>query len=119
MPGHEAFLEPASRKGISYEGRSGWANDYITNWTSSEGYPWWPVDVVKPGRFEVTLMYVCAKENVGVKVRAEIGGAGVEGVVSAAHDPKPIPSPDRVATEVDGSTPVMPSVTASKASILP
>ena len=96
LPGHEAFLEPASRKGISYEGRSGWANDYITNWTSTEGYPWWPVEVVRDGSFEVTLMYVCAKENVGVKVRAEISGKSAEGIVSEAHDPKPIPSPDRV-----------------------
>ena len=96
LPGHEAFLEPTARKGISYEGRSGWANDYITNWTSDGAYPWWPVEVVRPGRFEVTLMYICAKENVGVKVRAEIGGAGIEGVVSKAHDPEPIPSPDRV-----------------------
>ena len=97
LPGHEALLEPASMKGISYEGRSGWANDDVTNWTSTEGYPWWPVEVVRSGRFEVTLMYVCAKENVGVKVRAEIGGASVEGIVSKAHDPDPIPSPDRVA----------------------
>jgi arylsulfatase A len=96
LPGHEALLEPTARKGISYEGRSGWANDYITNWTSTEAYPWWPVEVVKDGRFEVTLMYVCARENVGVKVRTEIGRAGVEGVVSKAHDPEPLPSPDRV-----------------------
>ena len=96
LPGHEAFLQPASRKGISYKGRAGWANDYVTNWTSTEAYPWWEVEVVKAGRFEVTLMYICSKENVGVKVRVEIGGKSVEGVVSKAHDPDPIPSPDRV-----------------------
>ena len=27
LPGHEAFLEPTSGSGISYEGHSGWAND--------------------------------------------------------------------------------------------
>jgi arylsulfatase A len=96
LPGHEAFLEPPSKQGISYRGRSGWANDYVTNWTGTEAYPWWPVDVVKAGRFEVTLMYVCAKENVGVKMRVEIGGKSLETVVSKAHDPEPIPSPDRV-----------------------
>jgi hypothetical protein len=96
LPGHEAFLEPASGKGISYEGRSGWANDYVTNWTSTEAYPWWPVEVVRPGRFEVTLMYVCAEQNVGAKVRVEMGGTGIEGVVSKAHNPESLSSPDRV-----------------------
>ena len=96
LPGHEAFLEPPSRKGISYRGRSGWANDYVTNWTSTEAYPWWLVEVVGAGRFEVTLMYICSKENVGAKVRVEMGGESLEGVVSRAHNPDPIPSPDRV-----------------------
>jgi arylsulfatase A len=96
LPGHEAFLEPPSKQGISYKGRSGWANDYVTNWTSTEAYPWWPVEVVEAGRFEVTLMYVCAKENVSVKVRVEIGDENLDGIVSKAHDPEPIPSPDRV-----------------------
>jgi arylsulfatase A len=96
MPGHEAFLEPSTRKGISYQGRSGWANDYVTNWTNAQAYPWWEVDVVRPGRYEITLMYVCALENVGVKVRVEIGDKSIEGVVSKAHNPAPIPSPDRV-----------------------
>jgi arylsulfatase A len=96
LPGHEAFLEPASRQGISYKGPSGWANDYVTNWTSTEAHPWWPVEVVGAGRFEVMLMYVCAEENVGGKVRVEVGGKSLEAVVSKAHDPEPIPSPDRV-----------------------
>jgi len=96
LPGHEAFLEPPSRKGISYKGRSGWANDWVTNWTSTKAYPWWEVEVVGAGRFEVTLMYICSKENVGAKVRVEIGGESLEGIVSKAHNPDPIPSPDRV-----------------------
>ena len=96
LPGHEAYLEPPSKKGISYKGRAGWANDWVTNWTSTEAYPWWEIEVVRPGRFEVTLMYICSKENVGVKVRVEIGGKSLEGVVSKTHDPAPLPSPDRV-----------------------
>ncbi len=96
LPGHEAYLEPPSKKGISYKGRAGWANDWVTNWTTTEAYPWWEVEVVRTGRFEVTLMYICSKENVGVKVIVEIGGKSLEGVVSRAHNPDPIPSPDRV-----------------------
>ena len=96
LPGHEAFLEPLSKKGISYKGRAGWANDYVTNWRSIEAYPWWEIEVVESGRYEVTLMYICSKENVGVKVRVETSGESLEGVVSKVHNPAPLPSPDRV-----------------------
>ena len=96
LPGHEAYLEPLSREGISYNGRAGWANDWVTNWTSTQAYPWWDIEVKNPGRFEVTLMYICSKENVGVKVRVEAGSESLEGVVKKEHNPDHIPSPDRV-----------------------
>lgn len=96
MPGHEAFLEPPNREGISYLGRAGWANDWITNWTDTEAYPSWEVEVVRNGAYEISLMYVCKEENVGARVRVEVGGQSVEGVVEKAHDPEPIPSPDRI-----------------------
>jgi len=96
MPAHEAFLEPPNREGISYVGRAGWANDWITNWTDTEAYPSWEVEVVRNGTYEISLMYVCKGENVGAKVRVEVGGQSVEGVVEKAHDPEPIPSPDRI-----------------------
>ncbi len=95
MPGHEAFLEPADRKTISYVGRSGWANDYVTNWTSTDAYPYWEVDVVRGGTYEIEIRYVCASEDVGAKVRVEIGGESLTGEVSEAHDPPIIESPDR------------------------
>ena len=96
LPGHEAFLHPPGRVGISYVGRSGWANDWVTNWTSTDAYPYWEVDVVRGGRYEITLMYVCPEEDVGAKVCVEVGGKRVEGVIQKPHDPDPIPSPDRV-----------------------
>jgi arylsulfatase A len=71
-------------------------HEAVTNWTSIEAYPWWEVEVVGAGRFEVTLMYICSKDNVGTKVMVEIGGKNLEGVVSRAHNPDSIPSPDRV-----------------------
>lgn len=96
LPGHEAILEPQNRDGISYHGRAGWANDWITNWTRIEAYPFWEVDVVRGGRYEITLLYTCPPENVGAKLSVEVGGGSIEGVVKNAHDPDPIPSPDRV-----------------------
>ena len=96
LPGHEAFLEPNNRQGISYFGRSGWANDWITNWTSTSAYPFWEVEVVRPGQYEITLMYVCPKQDIGARLRVEIGGKYLDGQIKNAHDPQPIPSPDRV-----------------------
>jgi arylsulfatase A len=96
LPGHEAFLHPAPKQGISYKGDNGWANDWITNWTDTGAYAWWPLRVVKPGRFEATLMYVCPRENLGTKLRVEFGGTVLEAVVDKVHDPDPLPSPDRV-----------------------
>jgi arylsulfatase A len=96
LPAHEATLEPAPKQGISYVGASGWANDWITNWTDEDAYAWWPVQIVEAGRFEVTVMYVCPRENAGAKLRVQIGGSAAESVVAQTHDPSPIPSPDRV-----------------------
>ncbi len=96
LPGHEAFLEPGTKRGISYKGANGWANDWITNWTDTGAYAWWPLKVVKPGRFEVTLMYICPEENLGTKLQIELGGRMLEAIVDRAHNPDAIPSPDRV-----------------------
>ncbi len=95
VQGHEAFLEPANKQGISYNGNAGWANDWIDNWTSTNAYPWWPIEVVEAGRYEITLMYTCARADLGARMQVEIGGQTLEGIVVHAHNPKPLPSPDR------------------------
>jgi len=92
LPAPECYFQG----NIAFKGRAGWANDWITNWRSTDDYVWWEIDVVRPGRYEVTLMYVCPKGDVGSKVRVEVGGKSVEGAIRRAHDPEPIPSPDRV-----------------------
>ncbi len=81
---------------VSFKGRAGWANDWITNWLSTDDYVWWDIDVVRRGTYEVTLMYVCPKGDVGSKVRVEVGEQKVEGIIRRAHDPEPVTSPDRV-----------------------
>ena len=96
LPGHEAVLHPGWGEGIRYVGRNGWANDWVTGWTSTDAYPAWPVDVVAPGRYAVTLFYTCAPEDVGGRLRVDIGGQHLEGTVTEAFDPEPRFSPDRV-----------------------
>ena len=78
-----------------HQGR-GWANDWITNWSSPDDRAAWDIEVVRAGTFRVGLLYTCPAADVGAKVRVEAAGKTVEGVVAKAHDPKPLPSPDRV-----------------------
>ena len=96
LPGHEAFLFPENGKGIRYRGQQGWANDWITGWTGMEAYPWWDVEVTSPGRYEVSLLYACAEQDVGVTVVVEIGGRRLATKVEQPWSPRVMPTPDRV-----------------------
>jgi arylsulfatase A len=82
--------------GVRYQQGRGWANDWITHWTSTDDRASWDIDVVRPGRFRVTLLYTCPAADVGSRLRVEAGGRSVEGVLAKPHDPQPLPSPDRV-----------------------
>ncbi|MHC4445002.1 MAG: arylsulfatase [Planctomycetota bacterium] len=92
MPGPDCYKEGK----IKFNCHIGWATDWVTNWKNTEDYVWWDIEVVKGGRFEVTLLYSCPAADVGSKVCVEVGDRRVEGVVAKAHDPELIPSPDRV-----------------------
>lgn len=92
LPAPEAYLTGS----VKWFGEAGYANDWITNWTSTGDRIAWELDVVRAGRYEVTLRYACAAEDINSKVRIEVGGSAVEGTVGRAHDLKPLPSPDRV-----------------------
>ena len=96
LPAHEAFLYPENGDGISYQGSAGWANDWVTNWSDTDAYPYWEVDIQKSGPYAFTLMYVCSEENVGAEVAVQIGEQTLQEHIEQAHDPEPVPSPDRV-----------------------
>ena len=96
LPGNEAFLETDGKQGIRYHGKQGYANDWISGWTDTKAYAWWPLDVVEAGHYAVTLRYCCKPENVGAKLRVEADSSGVEAVVNKAHDPAVLPSRERV-----------------------
>lgn len=95
LPGNEAALHPRQGEGISYHGRSGWANDWIDHWTDEGSFASWPIEVVEPGDYEIAINYCSPSQNVGSEVRVEVGGRSIAGVVNAEHNPDPIPSPDR------------------------
>mgnify|MGYP002623991234 CR=1 FL=1 len=92
LPAHEAYLKGS----VKYKGRMGWANDWITNWVGTDDQVWWELEVVKSGKYEIEIHYTTSKENVGSEVQVSVGTSKVKATVEKAHNPKPIPSPDRV-----------------------
>ncbi|MEA1952466.1 MAG: arylsulfatase, partial [Planctomycetota bacterium] len=92
IPGNEALLVPAIGKGIRYHGPRGFANDWIAGWTDTTAYPSWPLKVVDPGRYKITLLYCCKAENIGAKLRVQIGKTHLDATVTKAHDPAIMPS---------------------------
>ncbi len=96
LSGHEAYLLPEKTKGISYVARQGWANDYITNWTSEGAYPSWPVRVIKPGRYKVSIDYACEPDAVGSVLQAKLAAGKATLTIKQPYLAKTIPSPDRI-----------------------
>lgn len=96
LPGHEATLHPENGAGISYKVSSGWANDWVTNWTDPEAYPTWDIDVRRPGRYRVAVMYTSTPAQVGTALTVSVGEAVVQGTIDQAHDPPYAFSPDRI-----------------------
>jgi arylsulfatase A len=82
--------------GLEFMGRKGWANDWITHWTSTEDAARWELRVVEPGSYRVILMYTCPEADVGAEMQVSIGDATTKTTLTVAHDPDPLPSPDRV-----------------------
>ncbi len=92
LPAPEAWL----KGGLRWKGGAGYANDWITNWGSTQDEAAWEIDVATAARFDITLLYTCPAADAGSRIRVEAGGKSVEAVLERAHDPAPLPSPDRV-----------------------
>jgi len=79
---------------VRFYGGSGWAHDWVTNWTATTDAVHWDIDVHEQARFRVRLRYLCAKENVGVKVKVEAAGASVESFITEPTPMTPRPARD-------------------------
>lgn len=97
LHGHEAFLHKnPNQSGISYNHPAGWANDWVTNWSDIRAYPWWPVDIIEDGFYELALKYTCPTEDIGADIELKINDTTLEGKITQEYDPPYKPSPDRV-----------------------
>lgn len=74
LQAHEASL---FGEGIKYQSGAGWANDWISDWTSSIGFAQWQLRVVRSGYYRVTLSYSASPSQAGARVAAEFGGTSV------------------------------------------
>ncbi len=96
-PANEAMQHPAQGKGINYKGSpAGFANTWIREWTDTESYPHWKLDVLNDGRYAVEIKYTLSAENVGTRVAVEIGAQRVEARLDYAFDLPLVHKPNHV-----------------------
>ncbi len=81
--------------GIRFK-QEGWAYDWLTNWTSLEAGVDWDIDVVRAGRYEATLSYLCAPENLGARLHVSATGQSLETVIDRPTSMEPKPNRDVV-----------------------
>jgi arylsulfatase A-like enzyme len=60
---------------------------FFTNWTGPDDRITWDIDVATAGRYEVTVYYTCAREDVGSRVEVSFREGRLAGTVAEAHDP--------------------------------
>ena len=91
LPATQAYFEG----GPTYMQGRGWANDWLTGWTSIEARIWWEIDVAAAGEYAVSLEYLCPEDEAGARVRLTAGEAELEAKVPGTPI-RQVPSQDRV-----------------------
>jgi arylsulfatase A len=92
LPASEAY----SNGGIHFQGKAGWAHDWLTGWTDVEDAVTWELDVLQAGDYDVSLLYACPPADVGARLMISTGDHYLMTSVTQAHDPQPLPTRDRV-----------------------
>lgn len=94
LEGQDAILpEKYKGKGIDYNFPSGISHQWISFWTKTDAYPEWEVDVIDPGRFEVSLLYCIPESDLGAEAYFEVQGKTLPIHITEAFDPPPNPQP--------------------------
>jgi len=60
---------------------------YFTNWTKTDDYVSWEVEVGKAGVYEVELWYACPEKDIGSVVELSFLGQSLRAKIADAHDP--------------------------------
>ncbi|MED5284950.1 MAG: hypothetical protein VYC71_03190, partial [Planctomycetota bacterium] len=80
-----------------YVGRSGWANDWLTNWSSPDAFASWPIQVVQPGNYAVSIEYSLKSATPPPQIELQAGRQTLAVTLHVAYEAEQIPSPDRIA----------------------
>jgi arylsulfatase A-like enzyme len=70
-------------------------NAWLTDWTNLEATVEWELDVVRAGRYAISLQYLCPKSDAGARARVNVAEASATTTVRATTGGQ-IKSPDRV-----------------------
>lgn len=62
----------------------GFANDWLTGWSDPSGKIWFELDVVRAGRFDVEIAYLCPPQDAGSRIRITAGQHSLEADVIGA-----------------------------------
>jgi arylsulfatase A len=96
MPQVELPAVEAQRTGgVVFANQSGYAHDWIVQWTRPEDRIAWELQVVTPGTYEVLLRYACSPADVGSTVRLSAGGESLTFTIERAFDTGREPRPER------------------------
>ena len=66
---------------------------YFSNWTKTEDFIHWPIEVLEDGNFEVELYYTCRPDDIGAELLLQMGDAKLTTTITQAHDP-PVVGPE-------------------------
>lgn len=69
---------------------------YFKNWTSTNDFMSWDVEVNTSGQYDVVIYYTCAEADVGSRIELGFNGSKLDGRVSPAWNPPLITDQDRV-----------------------
>lgn len=92
LPAPEAKLQGT----IQFQGKMGWANDYLVNWSSTKDLISWDLEVAQEDEYEIAIEYVCKAEQVGSNIEVLIGEQSLTKRIDEAYYPDFYSSPDYV-----------------------
>ncbi|MEM9158865.1 MAG: arylsulfatase [Verrucomicrobiota bacterium] len=80
-------------KGIDYNFPAGFSHHWISSWTDANAVPEWKLDVIDPGKFEVTLRYCVKERDLGVAGHLIVQDKRLPISITEAFDPPSTPQP--------------------------
>ena len=90
-------VESSFTGNIKFNGISGWSNDWIINWRTTEDEASWEIDVVEEGTYETLIEYSLGNAENGLLATISINGEDIISTQVSSYQAQLVFSPDRVA----------------------